>query len=190
MNEFIEKNKRLLKIYCVALRIIGLLLLILGCVGIILLLLEASGIGGNRLVFLLNNWSLDIFKRSWFVIMLPGLAALVVAQFIRYLFDVEYQPGWILRYGDKILYVFAIFVFWYAVNEIWLSVSGYLGKGYSLPSANPYSSTAILSHPYEHLFLVVLPVLLLGAAKLLALVGLGQILRRIMSIIKESRTLV
>ena len=91
MNEFIEKNKRLLKIYCVALRIIGLLLLILGCVGIILLLLEASGIGGNRLVFLLNNWSLDIFKRSWFVIMLPGLAALVVAQFIRYLFDVEYQ---------------------------------------------------------------------------------------------------
>ena len=180
MNEFIEKNKGLLKFYCLAARIIGWLILILGGIGILTLLVEQWRVGWEHGVVI--KGTLGIFQRSWFPLMSYGLAALGVAQFIRYLFDRNYQPGWILRYADKILYVFAFFAIWRAVGMIWIFVSNYDN------AARMYSRLDI-SPPYTWLLLV-LPVLLLCSAKLLAIIGLAQALRRIMPVIEESKTLV
>jgi len=180
MNEFIEKNRRLLKIYCVAARIIGWLILILGGIGILTLLVEQWRVGWEQGVVI--KGALGVFQRSWFPLMSYGLVALGVSQFIRYLFDRNYQQGWILRYADKILYVFALFAIWRAVGAIWIFISNYDN------AARMYLRLDI-SPPYTWLLLV-LPVLLLCSAKLLAIIGLAQALRRIMPIIEESKTLV
>jgi len=177
MNEFIEKNKGLLRFYCIAARFIGWLILILGGIGILTYLVEQSRVGWEHVV-VINV----IFQRSWFPLMSYGLSALGVAQFIRYLFDRNYQPGWILRYADKILYVFAFFDIWRAVGTICMFVENYDN------AARLYLRLDI-SHPYTWL-LPVMTVLLLCSAKLLAIIGLAQALRRIMPVIEESKTLV
>ena len=180
MNEFIEKNRRLLRIYCVAARIIGWLILILGGIAILTLLVEQWRVGWEQGVVI--EGALGIFQRSWFPLMSYGLVALGVSQFIRYVFDRNYQQGWILRYADKVLYVFALFAIWKAIGAIWIFISNYDH------AARMYLRLDI-SPPYTWLLLV-LPVLLLCSAKLLAIIGLAQALRWIMPIIEESKTLV
>jgi hypothetical protein len=44
------------------------------------------------------------------------LLALLIAQLIRHITEPEYHHGWILRYGDNILYIYAILV---VLNTIW-----------------------------------------------------------------------
>ena len=150
MNEFIEKNRRLLHFYCIAARIIGWLILILGGIGILTLLVKQWQVGWSHGVAI--EGSLGIFQRSWFALMSYGLAALGVAQFIRYLFDRNYQQGWILRYADKILYVFAFFAIWRAVGAIWIFVSNYDNAA----RTNLHSD---ISPPYTWLLLVLSVVL-------------------------------
>ena len=113
-----------------------------------------------------------MFQRSWFILMATGLISLGVAQFMRYLFDNKYRPGWTLRYGDKILYVFAVFVVWRVVAMVILY----------------FSRTDIAD--LAMWLLNVIPMLLLNIAKILALLGLAQIMKRIMPMIEESKTLV
>ncbi len=164
MNEFIKKNKRLLKIYCVTARIIGWTILI--AVGVWIALILAGLGGGNQESkgFLLRSVPAFIFAY-----MLPGLITLGVAQFMQYLFEREYRPGWILRYGDKILYL-------YAVVQIVFDVLRHV--------------YAVKLFTKVHVWpMAVLPMLFL-AAKVLILVGLAQILRRVMPVIEESKTLV
>lgn len=167
MNGFIEKNKALLKIYCLVARAIGWSILLLGGVGIAILIVKLCKIGIGEGILI--RGPLGIFQRSWFILMTTGLTALGVAQFIRYLFDEDYQGGWILRNGQKILWAFAFLVAWKGVSMVFVSVSRY-GIRDSL--------------------LLVLSIALFNAGKLLVLIGLAQILRRVMLVIKESRTLV
>ena len=163
MNGFIEKNKALLKIYCLLARAIGWSIMILGGVGLAIFIVKLSKIGIGEGILIRS------FQRSWFILMTTGLTALGVAQFIRYLFDEDYQGGWILRNGQKILWTFAFLVLWKGVSMVFVSISRY-GARDSL--------------------LLVLSIALFNAGKLLVLIGLAQILRRVMLVIEESRTLV
>jgi hypothetical protein len=161
MNEFIEKNKGLLKFYCVAARIIGWVLLITAATQTVS---NLSGYSSFSIPF--------VMPITFFIRILIGLVVLGVAQFIRYLFETEYKPGWILRHGEKILYLYAVLrviriVFLYFVDAKTMGDSIY------------YS-------PWGFLVSNVLPVV----ASALILVGLAQILRRVMPIIEESKTLV
>ena len=97
MNTFIEKNKGLLKFYCVAARIIGWVLLIRAATETVSIL---SGYSSFSIPFVMP---ITILIR-----ILIGLVVLGVAQFIRYLLETEYKPGWILRHGEKILYLYAV----------------------------------------------------------------------------------
>ena len=164
MNEFIKKNRKLLKIYCITARIIGWTILV--AVGVWIALILAGLGGGNQdsKGFLLRSIPSFIFAY-----MLPGLITLGVAQFIRYLFEREYRPGWILRYGDKILYL-------YAAVQIVFDVLRHVHAVKVFTRAQVWP-------------MAVLPMLFL-AAKVLILVGLAQILRRVMPVIEESKTLV
>ena len=164
MNEFIEKNKRLLNIYCVTARVIGWTILVAVGVWVALILAGLGGSNQDSKGFLLRSVPAFIFAY-----MLPGLITLGVAQFMQYLFEREYRPGWILRYGDKILYL-------YAVAQIVFDVLRHV------------HAVKIFAH-LQVWPMTVLPMLLL-AAKVLILVGLAQMLRRLLPVIEESKTLV
>jgi hypothetical protein len=169
MKEFIEKNRALLRLYCVVACIFGWLLLIGGAFWFIISI---------RLVDISNNERPDILLHLiaslFYDFTLPGLMALAVMQCIRYLFESERKPGVILRNGDKILYMYAIFLvvkthpkyFWYTA----------------------WYAQIIESEASRLVFMQ--PFLLPTVAKVLILVGLGQIIRRLMPVIEESKTLV
>lgn len=161
MNEFIEKNRRLLKIYCVATRIIGWVLLITAGTWIVSIL---SGYSSFSIPFVMP---ITIFIR-----ILVGLVVLGVAQFIRYLFETEYKPGWILRNGEKILYLYA------ALRVIRITLL-FFADAKRMGDSIHYS-------PWGFLVANGLPVV----AVALIMVGLAQILRRVIPIIEESKTLV
>ena len=167
MNEIIEKNKGLLKFYCTVIRIIGWCILLVAAI-----IITANILSGGRFIDAKGVYRLYMLEGLLFRYMLPAFLALLVAQFIRYLYEVEHQPGWILRYGDKILYIYAVMV---VLNAIWQHVY-----------------FVFLQHGdlgISKLFYVFLTVLLTGA-KALILLGFAQILRRILPVIEESKTLV
>jgi len=166
MNGFFVKNEGLLKFYCIVARITGWLVLSVGCLAAASHSLALYSRIGNREA--LQAYLLQV---PWGMIVnfIPaGILALGVAQFIRYLFDSDYQQGWILRYGQQILCL------WAAVYCVW----AYLVEiGFISPATTKSWWRLIFLLPF------------LGA-KVLALVGLGQILRRVIPVIDESRTLV
>lgn len=102
-----------------------------------------------------------------------GLIVLGIARFISYLYEKRPQPGWLLRHTEIFLYVFAILIATSVVIEF-MNPSMY-AKGISLL----YKTGLYL-----------LPRILLKTAQIVILVGLGHILRRILPVIEESKTLV
>ena len=169
MNEFIEKNRALLKLYCIVARIIGWLLMIGGFFWFGLTFSAVDINNNERPDVLLYGISSMLFD-----FILPGLIALGVMQFIRYLFENTSKPGRILRNADRLFYMYAVFLivktyvkcFWYSA----------------------WYAQVIESESLRVLFIQ--PFLLPTVAKVLILVGLGQILRRILPVIEESKTLV
>ncbi len=165
MNEFIEKNKRLLRTYCVAARIIGWVLLFKGGIFIISILTGYSCVSSSM------PFAETII---FFDPVLTGFMALGVAQFIKYLFETANKPGWILRYIDKILYLNALFLIVTGIGFL------YFQNVKMMANAGPYYSQ------WRSFAGNALPVV----ARALILAGLGQILRRVMPVIEESKTLV
>ena len=170
MNEFIEKNRALLKLYCIVARIIGWLLMIGGFFWFGLTFSAVDIYNNERPDVLLYGISSMLFD-----FILPGLIALGVMQFIRYLFENTSKPGRILRNADRLFYMYAVFLivktyfkcFWYSA---WYA--GIIGE-------STFSRLLFMQ-----------PFILPTVAKVLILVGLGQILRRILPVIEESKTLV
>ena len=170
MNTFIEKNEKLLKFYSVSARIIGWLILILGGLGILMLLIKQYQVGFGKPVIIAGPQG--VFQRSWFILVATGLTLLGVAQFMRYLFDSEYHLSWLLRYADKMFYVFAFFVAWKMVGMIIF----YFSRGDIVE--------------VEVWLLNIIPMVLFNLARILALVGLAQILKRVLPVIEEHKSLV
>lgn len=166
MNEFIEKNRSLLQTYWVAARVIGWVLVILSAIPALLIPYIISGVfhkypGG--IIPMLGPLIEVLFGR------LPlGVIVLGVAQLIRYVSESEYQPGWLLRHGTGILYFFAALMF----------VGPVIRYCFLLPAIKLVDSSSIAIH------------LLADVAKMLILIGLGDILKRVMPVIEESKTLV
>jgi len=170
MNEFIKQNKRLLKFYCTAALIIGWLLIIGGFVwfipAITSLNIDDLYKGADAILYVVSALLFDFF--------LPGLIALGVMQFIKYLFEDTKKTGCILRAADWLFYIYAVF----------LVVKTYLQYFWN----STWYAEVIESETSRLLFIQ--PFLLPTVAKVLILVGLGQIIRRIIPVIEESKTLV
>jgi hypothetical protein len=174
MNEFIEKNKRLLRFYSTSARIFGWVLICGGTIWFLMFILvtlavnDAAGEIGWPHTY--DNFVYSTSSYVFEFIML-GLIAFLVAQLIRYILESEYNPGYILRFGDKILYVYAALLIvqdtsiYYLLHRKLLSFS--IGR-----------------------FLFAQPLIVPLAAKILIVVGLGQIFRRILNVLEESKTLV
>jgi hypothetical protein len=185
MTKFIEQHEGLLKFYCITTRILGWLLLLMGGIGFLMLAIYIAQEHGLVSTKLTPDGSAGIFLRSAGIFLRSagictkfGLLSIGASQFIRYLFDNQSQQGWLLRFGSIILWIFAIF-------ELLGMVSGSV---YLLSQDMTYhKSSGIL--PYGQL-LILIPMILLNVAKALVLIGLAQILKRVMPVIAESRTLV
>ena len=175
MNEFIEENRQLLEFYCTAARIFGWVLICGGTIWFLLFVLVTLAVndaaGEIGWPHTLDNF---VYSTSSFVFefAMLGLIALLVAQLIRYILESKYTPGYVLRFGDKILYVYAALL---TVQNILIYYILHLGL---LSKLNPGR------------FLLAQPLIVPLAAKILILVGLSQILRRLMPIIEESKSLV
>jgi hypothetical protein len=170
MNAFIEKTRGLLRFYSIATRIIGWVFLIVALVTVVVWLLsgfpEYSGrYQGYRIYSLCERVALNFA--------LFGLVVLGLSQFIRYLYDNDCQPGWLLRHGDKVLYL-------YAAALIASSVLYFFFRTAVL------TDTLTVPLLFLHFLAGVVP----AVAKALIFAGLGQILRRIVPMIEESKTLV
>jgi len=167
MNEFIAKNKRLLKIYYIAALIMGWMLIVLPGVKTALLVLNILRLGQNRMVMMGTVLEIVISQ------IILGVFLLAVAQYIRFLTSGSYKAGGLLRYIDKIIYLYAIvkgaqIIFIYIRLEI------------QAVDAGPYFSVWGSFTTYA------IPAI----AFIMVLVGLGQILKRSIPVIEESKTLV
>jgi hypothetical protein len=170
MNEFIEKNKNILRFFCDALRSIGQIVLLLGFLGVcaVILLMILSKFG---------SWSapksfemIKMMPLSIFNIFFIGIGILGLAQFIRYLVERDYKPGWILRHGEILLYLYALLI---VLNIVWVYVFAPFGRPEKM-----YNSVSIIIVVFS------------TTVRVLILVGLGRILRYLMPVIEESKSLV
>ena len=167
MNELIEKNRGLLRFYCIAARTIGWILIIVGPLSAIVSLFIGLP-GGERLrPYMLYRLSEQLILG--FVLL--GLVMLSLAQFVRYLYENDYQPGWILRHGDKVLYLYAA----------GLIVSPIVWHCFQMTIRSDNLTDTLLFFMSAEL-----PALGRG----LIYVGMGQVLRRMAPIVEESKTLV
>ena len=168
MNEFVKRNKKLLEFYCLAARIIGWALLLTppALIALVLLWRHLSGPTDGRQ---LPPPEISLWHIGYFM---HGLVVLGIGQFIRHLFQTESKPGWILRHGDKILYVDAAFTVVLAVAT--MRTTFYFGREFPIKYV-------------IHMGFLWVP---RAFAKALVLIGLAHILRRIMPVIEESKTLV
>ena len=175
MNEFIEKNRQLLRFYCLAARIFGWVLICGGTIWFLLFVLVTLAVsdaaGTTGWPYTSENF-LYASVSFIFEFVLPGFIALLVAQLIRYMLENEYTPGWILRYGDKVLYVYAALLIGHNILTYYIL------------------HVVLFEKNSPGRLLLVQPLVVPLAAKVLILVGLGQILRRILLVIEESKTLV
>jgi hypothetical protein len=170
MNKFIEKNRRLLHFCCIVACIFGWMLLIGGAFWFVISI---------HLVDIYNKERPDILlyltTSLFYDFILPGFMALAVMQCIRYLFERERKLSVIvLRNGDKILYMYAAFLVVKTYSKYFWYIAWY----------------AELIESEASRLVFIQPFLLPTIAKFLILVWLGQILRRLIPIIEESKTLV
>ncbi len=168
MNAFIEENQGLLKKCYICANVMGWFLVVLG---------SLSGAGniialGSRL----SDW--EVFKEyfhssvPWGTInSLPiGLMALGIAEFIKFICDKDYQPGSILRNAEKLIYTYAVL---FAVSVIIHFVTRF-----SYWDGWAEIIVRVLAH------------IIVGIGKTMLLIAVALILKRVMPVIEESRTLV
>ena len=168
MNTFIEENKDILKFYRIVARVIGCMFVSTGCI---------NGIGGTAVMLT----KLDQYQNfaAFFNVMpikdlnniFVGLFAFWFAQFMRFLFDAEYKQDWLLRNTDKLLYKYATVVLGYNFIAI-VAINGF---GFDR---------------FGEIIGRMVVFILFGWIWPLVFVGLGFILKRIIPVIEESKTLV
>ncbi len=161
-TQCLERNKKSVKAYCTVLRVAGWVLLVGGVLTAIWHVIAMPRIPRYMLYLFLPEY-VDSY-------LYPPILALVLAQLITYIFDREYQPGWLLRTAERIIYLYAVLVLLQTVLRYIYFITGF---------TTPQNEWLICS---------VLTLLLL--AKLTILIGLGRLLRLVMPMIEESRTLV
>ena len=175
MNEFIEQNRRLLKFYRLAARIIGWVLICGGTIWfsiyVFCILGAVDAAGDMAWPPALKN---IIYSSSSYVfeLLFPGLIAIIVAQLIAYIIANESKRTRLLQFGHFILYAFAVLVICRAILHYCLWHGIVFGG----------QNTAGL--------LFIQPLIVPVAAKVLIIVALAQAFRRVLTVIEESKTLV
>ena len=171
MNAFIQKNKKLLKFYYVALRLSGWILLTLGVCSYGIIIFLARNLGAETFGAIAVNMPLNSLH-----LILFGILGLGIAQLIQYLFDSESKPGFVLRHGNKFLYIYVVIIFIaMAVRNVY---------------AIKHLLYADISNAQFLFFATSITSVILFAAKALVIIGVAQFLKRLLPVIEEHKTLV
>jgi hypothetical protein len=162
LNETIEKNERFLRVCSSVAKFTGVLLLVF----------IAIQIGGTIFLFFENgrrvfaNNVLCTFGYTW---AFTALLLLGIDQLIKCLIETDFKPNWILRFADKIIYFYICCLcinFAYRVTISWTDQN----------AGNDW-----VSMTFGTVSMLI---------KVLLWIGFGQVMRRIIPIIQESKTLV
>ena len=163
-----DKKLKLLSSLCTAIACIGWTLVIGGWFWLIMFFTRAytgvsPGLGEIQFLFYgISAVSFDFF----FV----GLGAVIVARLAKFIFEKESAPTLMLRCGDKIFYLFAVLgILWGVFRHLIFA------------TAIEDSTTRFL---YQQ------PALLPTLGKVIILILLGQILKRLLPVIQEHKSLV
>ncbi|HUU93879.1 MAG TPA: hypothetical protein VM238_22015 [Phycisphaerae bacterium] len=155
-----ETNRRFLKACRIAIQVVGWLITAGGVVSTVMACVGVAQPPGL-------GFRLMALSRGAGTVVF-GIIALGLAQLIRFLLADAAKPGWILRHGDMFLYL-------YAATEVLAQlanqsvIAAHLGDRWLVPFA--------ASVPFS-------------LAKALVLIGLGLVLRRVIPMAEESKTLV
>lgn len=169
MNQFIEEQRSFLARMSRMIRVSSLILVVLGTLW--------AGIKAVALISRLGDWNAlcEMWKDTPSAIvlfLLLGIIGLGLASFLRYMYDPEYKPNWIVKRGEKLLYAFAAFV----------AIQGCVYAGLILYRYASLSLAMTLIICIGYLVFVV------GAVLVLA--GLAQVYKRLLPMIDEARALV
>ncbi len=185
LKQTIEQNRRWLEIYSILFRLIGWSLIV-GGYGIAVFsgsLLEMEEARINSLPTFLTNIPflrspetkfMMIIHNPFYGMLLPGVLVLLVAHLLRFLLDENAQPGKFLRNGQSTLRIAAGFVLIDFSPTLWHLRNFQNGEDYSWVITAIFVGVSLL-----HV-----------CAKLAILFGLGQVLRRVLPMIEESKALV
>ena len=163
-----DKKLKLLSGLCTAIACSGWILVIGGWFWLVAFFTRANtgaspGLGEIQFYFYgISAVSFDFF--------FMGLGAVIVARLAKFIFEKESKPTLMLRCGDKIFYLFAVLGILWAVF-----------RHFIFAAVIEDSATRFL---YEQ------PVLLPTLGKAVMLILLGQILKRLLPIIQEYKSLV
>ncbi len=181
MNEFIERNSRLLRLYGIVARVIGWFLILGGIVWFFAIVTrnvievpETDEQHIDILLYIAYSFTYD------FVI--PGFLAFAVGGLLDYLLRPDAKPRLILRMTDKLCYIYAFFVILRAFGAVKVFGASLWCVNFRLLAISEMSESARI--------LLVQPLLGPSLAKVLLLVGIGMILHRLLPVIEESKTLV
>jgi len=168
-NQFIQENRGFLTGMSRTIRVVSLVLVILGVLW--------AGAKSMALITRVGDW--NALREEWantpsgiFLYLLLGIIGLGLSHFLKYMCDPEYRPTWILRHGDKLLYIYAAFV----------GLQGLIDVGYILyRNASVHLAYSLIAVAADLVFVV-------GAVLVLA--GLAQVYKRLLPMIDEARALV
>jgi hypothetical protein len=166
-EEVIKDKRRPLRFFCIALELIGWILVFGGTMWFIYLL-SGTRATSDRMVEIREM--LTVIANFSFDFVFIGLVAVILAHLTRYVFERDFRRGILLRCGDKILYFFAVLALG------WVGFSWF----YYIKTIEEIYWRMLLAQP------LILPTV----AKALILVCLGQILKRILPVIEEYKSLV
>ena len=160
LPDFINKNERFLRLCCNAARFFGSLLIAF----VALSLISIPLLGKHFSQFI------QFAPRAILHLVFPAFLLLGMAQLIKCLIVSDFKPNWILRFGDKIIYIYVSFLF---INFVY---------GFMYTHKMIYSIVFVLN--------ILMPSAISIFIKILIWIGIGLSLKRIMPIIQESKTLV
>jgi len=168
-SRFVTENRWLLKLCSEAARFVGLLALLGPTVLIaVFAVAEMSGAMGP-MPPLARNQLLSAAPMIAFY----GFIALVFAEFIAYLLASEGEPKWILRHGNKVIYAYILYFIVMTIHV-------------ALRTPNTGGSRGMDSYPALKLLLLIAST----GVNVLIWVGIALVLKKVIPIIRESKTLV
>ena len=171
LGEFVGGNERFLRLCCNLARFMGLFLLGVFVIVVPISLLFAIMNGFHPLM--LQESSRTIASMIGHVLF-SGIFLLGIEQLIRCVIEPDFKGNWILHYADKITYAYAGYLFCYFVYS----------------SFRVYGMNLSMGGDMAFLWWNVIPSGIFTFIRILIWVGMGQLLKRLLPIIRESKTLV
>jgi hypothetical protein len=181
MTQFIEKHRRLLQAYCLIAHILGWILLLGGVFWVFCFMKCLQTIPSDKIRT--SEEAREVFDVATYIGMsvfydfiIPAFLTFAIGGLLDYLLRPMKKPPLVLRITDKLCYIYAAFLILKAISlNFWFE---------------RLTFTAIPEISEQAQILLVQPLLVTTLAKILLLVGIGIILRRLLPVIEESKTLV